>query len=171
MPASDAKVFTHDRALYGSRVYGEGALSLLVVAVSVERLINGGTINSLWLVPLAVGAYAAVRLLLTGSVPRTIEISDGRMVFSGARGSRSYAYADLKDLRVREFRSSDTVYLRLQPKGSREQKFWIEWKAYTNGEDLVAGIRAIDLRLHPNSLNVLAGVPGYGREAKGSRHA
>ncbi|MGC3995045.1 MAG: hypothetical protein QM779_13170 [Propionicimonas sp.] len=163
-------VFTHNSSLYASRVYAEGILAAIVAVVSVERLINGGAWSTLWLIPLVVGTYAALRLLLTGSVPRTIEITEDKLVFSDARKSRAYAVADLAEFRVREFRASDTVYLRLQQKGGREQKYWIEWKAYSDSDDLVAGIRAIDMRLHPDSLQVRAGLPGY-TPAEGTRHA
>ncbi|MFT4109673.1 hypothetical protein [Propionicimonas sp.] len=163
-------VFTHNSSLYASRVYGEGILAAVVAVVSVERLVNGGAWSMLWLIPLVVGTYAALRLLLTGSVPRTIELTGDQLVLSDARKSRTYALADLQEFRVREFRASDTIYLRLQPRGGREQKYWIEWKAYSDSDELVAGIRAIDMRLHPDSLKVRAGLTGY-TPAEGTRHA
>lgn len=171
MPESEPRVFTHDRALYVSRVYGEGVLGAIVAVVSLERVISGGEIVSLWLIPLIVGIYAAVRLLVTGSVPRSIVIEDDRVVFTDPRRVRSFALADIADFRVREFTSSATVYLRIKPLQGREQKYWIEWKAYSDGEDLLYAIRALDNQLNPQSLKATAGVRGYSAVQEGPRGA
>jgi hypothetical protein len=161
MPTSDPLVFTHDPALYRSRVYAEGAVGVVVALVAAERLVSGAVGGALWFVPLVVGAYAGLRLLVTGSVPRRIELHPDRVVFVEPRRTREFRFDDIVDCRVREFRASATLYLRLKPRSGREQKYWVEWKAYSDGDDLLAGIRAVDLRLNPDSLKVIAGLPGY----------
>lgn len=144
--------FTHDRALFFFRVWGEGILSLVVAVYSLYKLVAQQGDNPLWLIPLGVAGYTFYRLLLRGGAPRRITVNADAIEFDGPGGHRIHRYADMEMFHVRQFSASKTLYVRIRNAAARGQKCWIEWTVYSDSDVLLSRLLEVERMVHPDSL-------------------
>lgn len=145
--------FRHDRRLYLSRVYGEGVVSLLAFLYTGYQFLTTNTaVKILWGLVAVVCAYSVYRLLISRSTPEVITIEDDQVTFNGLGKNKTYAIADLQEFLIKEFRTSSTQLIRVKAKNGRQNKYWVEWKAYNDPKVLEQKLLAIEGRVHPDEL-------------------
>ncbi len=105
-------------------VVGQDALLAAVVAVALLALASGG--GSPFLYALGAGAFAVLAWGFgTLNFPSHVEQTEDGITFRRYGRAHSFAWRDVRAVRVRRFLVRDRVFVRLEPSTALRGRYWL----------------------------------------------
>lgn len=150
------KQYKFKKKFYNVRVVYTGYFVVLIGLISIYQFMN--TLNPLWAFVLLVCIYQFFNTFISLSNPEEVDLDDKFIAFKGFNSQHKYFFNEIKDFRVKEFRGSKKIYLRINKDefSLTKGRYWIDCLYFTDGDELFEKLIKKEDEIHPDTIKAYA---------------
>ena len=150
------KQYKYKEKFYKLRVVYTGYFVAFIFLFSLYSYY--GSRNALWLMVALVCAYQFYNTFVSLSNPEEVELSDKVLYFKGFGKIHKYFINEIKDLRIKEFRGSKKIYLRVNKDDFSllKGRYWVDCLYFEKGDELFEALLKLEDKIRPHTMKAYA---------------
>jgi len=150
------KRYTFKKKFYLLRVVYTGYFVCAIFLYSLYQFTASR--QYLWLMVAFVCAYQFLNTFISLSNPEEVEIGKDFICFGGFNKSHKYFRNQIKDLRIKEFRGSKKIYLRINTDefSLLKGRYWVDCLYFEEGDELFEALLKLEDEIRPNTMKAYA---------------
>jgi hypothetical protein len=155
MSDKQSRTYTYDATRFLIEVTFTGWFCVFVTVACIIMAIMG-IVPGVMAVCAVVAFYTAWNTFVSRAYPREVTVDDESISFTCFGRTDTYRFADIDDIRVREFPYAYKSYVRINGGGMLKGRYWVRGQWFDDGEELYRRITDIECTIMPDSLKARA---------------
>lgn len=150
------KIFSYDKLLFFFDVKLTGGFSGIITVVCLYLGIVGRVNRGILFFIALIAFYTFWNSFIGKCNTQQVKISETTLSFESLGREDSYKIDEIKKIRVREFPTGGKMYIRINDYNLLKGRYWVQFKKFNDGQDLMRQILDIEYKIHPETLKARA---------------